>query len=118
MRRKSGALVPLESDICASAAELRGRGVDEFHGYELAKQLAKSADRQRLTAYGTLYRALNRLEDMGLLSSRWEDPTEATRERRPLRRLYTLTARGEAVVNEARKVAAQAARAGRRVARA
>jgi DNA-binding PadR family transcriptional regulator len=95
MRRKPGALLPLEQAICASAALLRRRGVKEFHGYELAKQVAHDADRRLLTAYGTLYRALARLEQMGLLGSRREDPEIAARENRPGRRLYTLTAAGE-----------------------
>ena len=95
MRRKAGALIPLEGAICAAAAALRGRGIDEFHGYELAKKLARDADRRLLTAYGTLYRALGRLEAMGMLQSRREDPQIAARENRPGRRLYTLTAAGE-----------------------
>lgn len=101
MRRKPGALVPLESAICWSAASLLRRGIAEFHGYELARQLADDADRRLLTAYGTLYRALGRLEKMGLLRSRWEDPEIPARENRPGRRLYSLTAAGEAAALDA-----------------
>jgi len=101
MRRKPGALVPLETAICRSAAVMTRRGTTEFHGYELAKQLADETSRRFLTAYGTLYRALARLEQMGLLRSRREDPEIAARENRPLRRLYTLTALGEAAAREA-----------------
>ena len=101
MRRKPGTLVPLEIAICAAAAALRRRGVAEFHGYELAKQLADIDDRKLLTAYGTLYRALARLEAMGLLESRREDPEIALRENRPGRRLYTLTPLADAAVREA-----------------
>lgn len=100
MRRKPGSLVPLEIAICTAAATLRRRGIDEFHGYELAKQLADISNRKLLTAYGTLYRALARLETMGLLDSRREDPAIAARENRPGRRLYTLTARAESVVRQ------------------
>jgi PadR family transcriptional regulator, regulatory protein PadR len=100
VRRKPGALVPLEQAICSAAATLRRRGVQQFHGYELAKQLADQAERRLLTAYGTLYRALGRLEDMGLLRSRGEDPAIAARENRPRRRLYTLTAAGERAARE------------------
>jgi PadR family transcriptional regulator PadR len=95
-------LVLLEVEICRAAAELHGNGVVEFHGYEMAKQLAASTERRSLAAYGTLYRALGRLEDMGLLKSRWEDPRLAAREGRPLRRLYTLTIAGQRAVREAR----------------
>jgi PadR family transcriptional regulator PadR len=63
-----------------------------------------------LTAYGTLYRALSRLERMGFLESRWEDPDIPARENRPGRRLYTLTAAGEAAVEEARRVLAASRR--------
>ena len=92
--------MPLEEAICASAAALRRRGVTQFHGYELAKQLADDTERRLLTAYGTLYRALGRLEAMGMLESRWEDPEIPARENRPGRRLYTLTAAGEAAARE------------------
>jgi PadR family transcriptional regulator PadR len=100
VRRKPGALVPLEESICATAIALRRRGVREFHGYELAKALADEADRRLLTAYGTLYRALARLEAMGLLQSRREDPEIAARENRPGRRLYTLTGAGETAARQ------------------
>jgi PadR family transcriptional regulator, regulatory protein PadR len=101
MRRKPNALVPLEEAICVTAAALRAAGIEEFHGYELAKGLAHHSDQRLLTAYGTLYRALGRLETMGLLTSRREDPEIAAREQRPGRRLYTLTAAGEAAATAA-----------------
>lgn len=100
MRRKPNALVPLEAAICRSAAALRRDGFQEFHGYALAKQLADDLDSRLLTAYGTLYRALGRLEAMGLLQSRREDPEIASQANRPVRRLYTLTALGEAAARE------------------
>jgi len=103
VRRKPGRLVPLELAICDAAARLRRRGIDEFHGYEIAKRVSEAADAKLLTAYGTLYRALARLESMGLLESRWEDPHIAARENRPGRRLYTLTGAGEAALDEAGK---------------
>ena len=94
MRRKPGVLLPLELAICDAAANLRQRGDDSFHGYLIAKALKEHGDARLLTAYGTLYRALARLERMGLLTSRWEDPAIPARENRPGRRLYTLTAAG------------------------
>ena len=84
MRRKAGALVPLELAICTAAADLRQQGTEEFHGYLIAKELKEHADNRLLTAYGTLYRALGRLEAMGLLLSRWEDAMVAAAENRPL----------------------------------
>jgi DNA-binding PadR family transcriptional regulator len=94
VRRKAGALVPLEQSILSAAARLLKSDVQAFHGYQIAKYLADDADRRLLTAYGTLYRALGRLEKMGLLESRWEDPQIAQDEARPGRRLYTLTRTG------------------------
>jgi PadR family transcriptional regulator PadR len=107
MRRKAGGLVPLEVAICSSGAALLRAGINEFHGYEIAKHLGDESERRLLTAYGTLYRALGRLEKMGLLKSRWEDPEIPARENRPGRRLYTLTAAGEAAVAEARRVSTE-----------
>ena len=101
MRRKPGALVPLEIDICICAAASLGDGAAEFHGYDMARQLAAATDRQSLAAYGTLYRALARLEEMGMLTSRWENPALARRDNRPPRRLYSLTRNGRAVAREA-----------------
>ena len=109
MRRKPGGLVPLEAAICRCAVALRADGVPAFHGYELAKRLGDGGDSRLLTAYGTLYRALARLEAMGLLQSRWEDPEIPARENRPGRRLYTVTPLGEAAAEEAGKASVQPA---------
>jgi PadR family transcriptional regulator, regulatory protein PadR len=43
---------------------------------------------------GTVYPALRRLEQAGLLASSWEDQEAAHAERRPARRHYRLTADG------------------------
>ena len=101
MRRKPGQLVPLETAICVCAARLRRSGTHEFHGYQIAKRLGGESDTRLLTAYGTLYRALGRLEALGLLQSHWEDPQIPARENRPGRRLYALTAAGETAAREA-----------------
>ena len=101
--------MPLELAICTCAAQLRRRGTGEFHGYDIARRLADVSDSRLLTAYGTLYRALARLEQMGLLQSRWEDPEIPARENRPGRRLYTLTAVGETAVLASRKPTAETA---------
>lgn len=101
MRRKPGSLVPLELAICTAALDLRREGAEEFHGFLIAKQIKHASDHRLLTAYGTLYRALSRLEAMGLVRSRPEDPLIAAQESRPPRRLYTLTPNGEAAVRQA-----------------
>lgn len=94
-RRKPGALLPIEVDILESGLEFRRRGAEHFHGFELAKWIAASGVARKLTAHGTLYKALGRLEDAGLLTSQWEDPEVAASEGRPRRRLYTVTGEGQ-----------------------
>jgi len=95
MRRKPGTLLPLEISILEAAVDLRTRGDDEFHGFAVAKEIKEREDSRTLTAHGTLYKALERMEGAGLLESRWEDPEVAAAERRPRRRLYSITGLGE-----------------------
>jgi DNA-binding PadR family transcriptional regulator len=47
---------------------------------------------------GTVYPALGRLEDEGYVTSHWEDHRIAQREKRPPRKYYAVTARGERVL--------------------
>ena len=103
MRRKVGALVPLEVSILEAAAELRIAGQAEVHGYQLAGVVRDLRDGRRLTAYGTLYKALSRLERDGYLESRWEDPNDAAVDGRPRRRFYRLTLEGEGAISDARE---------------
>ncbi|HXK32575.1 MAG TPA: PadR family transcriptional regulator [Dehalococcoidia bacterium] len=105
MRRKPGTLIPIEIAILSAALALLNRGEEEFHGYQLAREIkTANSDRFRMAA-GTLYKALNRMEQSGLLSSRWEDPSSPDVEGRPPRRLYRLTADGEAAYKESTRVA-------------
>jgi PadR family transcriptional regulator len=106
MRRKPGALLPIEQAILRAAIRLWRTGSAEFHGYEIARHVAEDSDRRSLTAHGTLYRALSRLETMGFLESHWEDPQIAARESRPGRRLYVLTGNGVTAAQEATRAAA------------
>lgn len=111
MRRKANSLLPLEVSICEVALDLQGRGNAEFHGFAIAKLIKERDGARRLTAHGTLYKALSRMQDAGLLESRWEEPDIAARERRPQRRLYRITTAGaRAVAHEhARRAGADAA---------
>jgi PadR family transcriptional regulator, regulatory protein PadR len=102
MRRKPGSIVPLERDILEAAITLRGRGLAEAHGFLLAKTIGDGADAKRLTSYGTLYKALDRLERAGYLESRWEAPDYAAEAARPRRRFYRITGMGEHALAEAR----------------
>ena len=101
MRRKVGALVPLEVSILEAAAELQLAGQSEVHGYQLAGVVRDLRQARRLTASGTLYKALARLERDGFLASRWEDPSVGATESRPRRRFYRLTLEGEGALAEA-----------------
>ena len=101
MRRKEGVLVPLEVSILEVCLNLRARGLDEAHGFRIAKELRDVRHARRLTAYGTLYKALDRLERAGHLDSRWEDPMVAAEEGRPRRRFYRLTLSAESALAEA-----------------
>lgn len=102
MRRKPGQLLPLELDILEAAILLARRGTSLFHGYALAKLLQERGDRRLLTAHGTLYRALHRLENAGLIEASWEDHQVAESENRPRRRMYRVLGAAEPAVTRAR----------------
>jgi PadR family transcriptional regulator, regulatory protein PadR len=112
MRRKPGTLLPIEVDILVAGLELRRAGGPRFHGFQLAKQIADHTGPRPLTSHGTLYKALQRLEEAGLLESQWEDPNLAAAEGRPRRRLYAVSGAGE------RALAAWQAKQGRAPGRA
>jgi PadR family transcriptional regulator PadR len=113
MRRKRGTLLPIEEAILAAGIELRLAGTPEFHGFLVAKALREHDEARRLTAHGTLYKALDRLEKAGLLTSQWEDALLAADAGRPRRRLYTVTALGERALAQARAATGSAAPATR-----
>lgn len=60
-----------------------------MHGYSLSRQSGLKS--------GTLYPIMMRLEERGLLESRWQ---ESPHPGRPARRMYRLTAGGRAFANE------------------
>lgn len=95
MQRKPGTLTTLESQILRSALILAAAGGAEFYGFQLAKQMKEHHGALFRTAYGPLYKALDRMTDHGLLETRWEDPDVAAAERRPRRCFYRVTAQGQ-----------------------
>lgn len=101
-RRKTGTLIPIELSILDTGIELRVRGAPYFHGFLIAREIKERENARLLTAHGTLYKALDRMEKSGLLTSQWEDPVTAANEGRPRRRFYSVTAAGEAALAEAR----------------
>lgn len=65
-----------------------------MHGLEIYRALNRSS--------GTVYPILDRFEDRGWVTSRWEK-IDPSKEGRPARRIYKLTAKGK---TQARKAAA------------
>ena len=93
-------LRPIEFSILEAGIDLQQRGTPRAHGYLLARQIKDREGARRLTGYGTLYKALDRMERSGYLESEWEDPSAAAAERRPRRRFYRVTAAGESAYRE------------------
>jgi PadR family transcriptional regulator, regulatory protein PadR len=95
MRRRAGELLPIEQAILACGIELAAAGEPGFHGFAMAGRLREAGAARQLTAHGTLYKALARLERAGMLASSWEDPEQAVAARRPRRRMYWVTPSGQ-----------------------
>ena len=100
--------MPLETEILEAALSLLRAGGGTFHGFGLAQAMRERHGSRSLTAHGTLYKALGRLEEFGLLASRWED--HAAVDGRPRRRLYALTSDGTRVAEAALAARAPAGR--------
>lgn len=94
MRRRQGRLLDIEEAILDAGLVLKAQGIATFHGFSVAKLIQRTQDARRLTAHGTLYKALARLERAGLLASEWEGADLAADEGRPRRRLYRVTELG------------------------
>jgi transcriptional regulator len=67
------------------------------HGYAIAEALRSRSDAVIDLAEGTLYPALHRLEDAGLISGRWSEVNGRRR------RIYQLTAKGERSLTQKRR---------------
>lgn len=113
MRRRPGTLLPVEAAILDVALRMRQAGDVQFHGFGIAKMMADGADAATLTAHGTLYKALGRLETAGLLESDWEDADEAVVQGRPRRRMYTVTGAAQLALAQHRQDSRRAAPLGR-----
>jgi PadR family transcriptional regulator PadR len=99
MRRKPGELIPIERSIIEAASQLRQEGFEEFHGIQIANKIKDREGARLLTAYGTLYRALGRLQERGILQSRWEEllPEDGNR---PRHRYYRLIGETETIASQ------------------
>ena len=103
-RRQPGTLLPLEIAILSAGMDLQATD-GSFYGFSLARQLSDDANGKALTAHGTLYKALARLAEAGLIEATWEDPDVAADAGRPRRRLYRLSGEGEIACQQARAAA-------------
>lgn len=84
--------MPNEERTLAAALALHLTGTQQFHGYLLAGQLKKQPSSERIMAYSTLYRCLDRLEERSLVASWWaQDNSESGG---PPRRQFALTNAG------------------------
>ena len=95
MRRKKGTLIPIEIAILDALLGLKQTGGEAAHGFLIARLIQDLYGDRHLTAHGTLYRALYRLELAGFLEGFWEDPSIALDEGRPVRKFYRTTTAGE-----------------------
>jgi len=82
-------LTPVVLEIALSLA------AGERHGYEIMQDVERRTDGAIALHPGTLYRALGRLLDQGLIEELDERPASDTDDER--RRYYRLTALGQAV---------------------
>jgi PadR family transcriptional regulator, regulatory protein PadR len=69
------------------------------HGYAVIEQIRRRSGRAFDLPEGTVYPALHRLEQAGLLASRWVTAESGRR-----RRVYSLTRRGDRALAEHRAV--------------
>ena len=95
-------MIPIEVSVLEAALGLRASGTEAAHGFLIAKVIQNLTGARLLTAHGTLYRALHRLEQVGVLKSFWEDPRLALEQGRPTRRFYRVTAAGEQALIQAK----------------
>lgn len=91
----------MEQDILRAGLRIGDEG-EQFHGFGLAASLQN--ERHGLIAHGTLYKALARLQEAGLLTAVWEQPEVAEQAKRPRRKLYEVTAAGEAALQASERL--------------
>src|SRR5450432_1872971 len=72
----------------------------DAHGFEILRRLEQAGSGALKLKEGSLYPALYRLEQAGMIKGTWED--SATPRRGPRRRIYHLTAKGNRRFEQAR----------------
>ena len=73
----------------------------EAHGLEIIRRLETAGSGALILKEGTLYPALYRMEDNGLVKAEWEDTPERTRG--PRRRIYRLSPKGKKKLAKSRE---------------
>jgi transcriptional regulator len=90
--------MPPKSDLLAGTLEmlvLRTLSTQSMHGYAIAQQLDKLSEGVLQVEQGSLYPALERLLNKGLVTARWaESPTKRQA------RYYTITRAGRKLLAE------------------
>ena len=90
--------MPPKSDVLAGTLEmlvLRSLSTQSMHGYAIAQHLAKLSEGVLQVEQGSLYPALERLLNKGLVTARWaESPTKRQA------RYYTITRAGRKLLDE------------------
>lgn len=66
---------------------------EEGHGFEILRRIEEQSSGALHMKEGSLYPALYRLEQAGLLKAKWE--SGKTKRRGPRRRIYSLTKKGQ-----------------------
>lgn len=66
-----------------------------MHGYELLERVPALAREERRVDLGNLYRLLRSLEEEGVVDSAWDETLPG-----PAKRVYRLTASGEALLGQ------------------
>ncbi|MFB2581316.1 PadR family transcriptional regulator [Herbiconiux sp. P15] len=73
----------------------------DAYGFSIARTISGGGAPKALTSHGTLYKVLGRLAESGMLAAHWEAAEVAEAEKRPRRRLYSITGDGVATVEKA-----------------
>jgi PadR family transcriptional regulator, regulatory protein PadR len=71
------------------------------HGFEIRTRLEQGSANELSVREGTIYPAIYRLENRGLIEGEWEGAE--TQRRGPRRRVYRLTRKGHSELKSARK---------------
>jgi PadR family transcriptional regulator, regulatory protein PadR len=70
----------------------------DMYGYELAKEMELKSGNALQVREGTLYPALHKLEQKGLIEAYWEEQTKG-----PARKYYKITREGQVVLQSKTK---------------